>query len=346
MSIKSRIGFGGRSIGSDGLIATGGTGDILRWFDTAPPNPETTWYASSFSAAGATVYKLWDEGAVTSASEFWLFGDTQVTANNNANDLSRLGWGDGGTILGWMSLVDSTNLYRLFINGVAVTTAGTGISLIVWEQWAIKVTLVNGPTGRVEFYTKGDLQNPVLTFDGNTDPTGAGAANSSHVRWARTNDDWANIVAMDPTDATGIVDPNKLSNYGVETQYPTGDGFYAQWTPDSGITGWTQIDEAPPVDSSFVQATAVGQRSSFTFDATTAPTVLSVSAIYRDLRSGTDAGSNVSVFRRTGAADFDDAAQAAPGAGNVIGAWDDAPGGGSWTTASKNATEFGQLSVL
>lgn len=346
MGIKSRIGFGGRSISSDGLVATAGASDILRYFDTSPPNAETTWYAQSRSSLGATVYKLWDEGAVTSASEFWLFGDIKVTANNTFNDRIYLGWGNSATPMGWISLVDSTNLYRLFINGVAVETATAALSVGPWEQWAAKVTLVNGPTGRVEFYTKGDLQNPVLTFDGNTDPTGAGVADASHIAWGRNNDGWANIVAMDPNDGTGVVDPNKLSNFGIETQYPTGDGFWVEWTPDSGGTGWTQINAAPPVDTTYVRAGAVGERSSFTFDLTTAPIVLSVSAIYRILRSGTDAGSNVTVFRRNTAVDYDDAAQAAPGAGNVSGAWDEAPGGGSWTPTNKLATEFGQLSVL
>ena len=345
MSIKSKIGFGGLSISSDDLVAVVGTGTIITYQTADPPNTFTDIYARSFSSAGAACFREWD--AFGSASEFWIGGWTRVSGNNTVNDAHRLGWGTGTTTLGWITLEDNTNRYKIVIDGATVATGTLSISLDVWEPWLAHVDMQNGPAGSVIMYRKGDLSTPMVSFTGNTDPTGAGSANSTYFRIARNsaNDNFAAIFIMDPNDGTGIVTTEKLLNFGMEVRYPTADGFYSAWTPDTGVIGFSRINEAPPVDGSFVQATAVAQRSSFTFDVVSAPTVLSVSSYNRILRTGTDAGSQVSVFRRSAGVDYDDTAVNAPGAGNVNGSWDDLPTG-DWTPTNLLATEFGDLSVL
>jgi hypothetical protein len=73
--------------------------------------------------------------------------------------------------------------------------------------------------------------------------------------------------------------------------------------------------------------------------------VLAAKWCSRIRRQGTVAGTQVQITRRLAATDYDEAAVAAPGEGYVFDVWDQKPGGGDWTAADLDGTEFGVVSV-
>lgn len=342
MSICGLMGFGGLTLVDDEISIIVGALS----YDLDTPNAETDRSLEHATAIGLTrAWAPWNGGA---KAHFWIHYHFKNNANNVANDLHVLGWGDNGTLLGGVSFQNSTNLVTIQVNGAVVATSATAININVWESLHAEVTLVNGGGGQIDVYRSGDLATPIVSFTGNTDPTGAVAADSFHWHLRQFNCRIANLVAMDPDDATGIVDANDFSNPAIGVRVPTADSpTYAAWTPDSGGIGYTQIDERPSSDSDYVEATAVGQASTFTHDPVVgiANTVQAVKWSGRITRTGSDAGVNVSIRRRQSATDDDEAAVAAPGAGQVSHLWDEKVGGGSWTPVDLDATEFGVLSV-
>lgn len=341
MSIIGLCGFGGKSLGYDNITLVSGN---FVWGTTPVPNSSTSGVIRASSSTTPAVGRIPWEGAAT--DEFWLHAHMYKNANNVRNDQHRIGWANGSTTLGWVSLQDSTLEWQIIINGsVQATSSGEAASILVWHSVLVHVVMASSG-GTVDVYVDGDLGTAVVSFTGNTDPTTATNADGFYFSCAENTSYMANLVAMDPTDATGITDENQLLNVGVTALAPDADGNYTAWAPDTGSTRYTQIDEAPANDSDYVQATATSQRVTFSMASVGTPAVvLAAKWCSRMTRTGTDAGANVSVTRRLSSTDYDEASVAAPGAGYVYELWDQKPGGGNWTATDIDNTEFGVLSV-
>lgn len=341
MSICGLYGFGGLSLADDQIAALWGPTS----YDLDTPNAETDRSLEHGSAVSTS--SAWAPWQGSGKTHFWIHYHFKNPANGTLNNLHVLGWGKSGTLLGGISFVNSTNMVTIQVNGAVVATGLTAITLDTWESLHAEVTLVNGGGGQIDVYRSGDLTTPIVSFTGNTDPTGATTADSFQWVLRQFYCRIANLVAMDPDDATGIVDANDFSNPAIGVRVPTADGTYSAWTPDFGGTGYTQIDERPSSDSDYVEATAVAQASTFTHDPVVgiANTVQAVKWSGRITRTGSDAGVNLSIRRRQSSTDDDESAVAAPGAGQVSHLWDEKVGGGSWTPTDLDATEFGVLSV-
>ena len=336
MSVIGMSGFGGRTVDADRITQVNGT---ILWDTSNVPNAGTA--VALRATFNSECYIPFD----SSASEFWVHYHVRPSTNNTTNDTLVLGWGNAGSLLGAISFEDSTLRVTIQINGSVVATSTTfSPSVANWVSLHAKVVL-DAVTGSVDVYASGDLTTPVVSFSGNTDPTAATNANEFHFD-IRANDRIANLIAMDPTDATGITDPQQLISPSIRVLVPTADGNYTDWSPSTGATGYNLIDELPPSDSDYVEATAVSQASTFTH--TSVGTVGNVTAVrhsVRVLRTGTGAGSQITIRRRAASTDYDETAVAAPGAGFVSTLWDQKPGGGNWSATDLDATEFGFVST-
>lgn len=339
MSIRGLVGFNGLSVAYDNIESLGSSS----WdWTTDVPNVSTS---RSVRTTGIAEGRIPWQGA--GAADFWIHAHMYRTNNSNNNDGFKFGWTNGSTELGWIQLQDFTLNPQIVVDGTVEATGASPLMPIAsWGTLIVHVQLVNGPGGQIDVYADGDLTSPVVSFTGNTDPGGLGTANKFYLRLPQNDARIANLVAMVTTDATGRVDEQLLTNIGIKGLEPDADGFYTAWTPDTGGTGYTQIDEAPPVDTDYVEATAVGQRATFSHASVgTAPVLLAAKWFGRITRQGSSAGVNMAVTRRLSAVDYDESTVAAPGDGYVFDLWDEKPGGGDWTSTDLDNTEFGVLSV-
>lgn len=103
------------------------------------------------------------------------------------------------------------------------------------------------------------------------------------------------LVTMDVDDlfcrdASGATVNSWVGDKKVYTRMPDEDGPDQDWTPSVGSEAWPILDNVPPIDSQFVTATTVGDKTSVGFAAFSSD-IVSIAAVYVAARLWkTDAG--------------------------------------------------------
>ena len=217
-----------------------------------------------------------------------------------------------------------------------------------WRRVHVHVNLQNTATGWIRVYYDGDLSAPVLDLSSLTTNPGSLTLDSLAISLSNNGNFIDDLVMMDPLDATGVTDPEKIAYVTISGKAPDADGFYSAWTATPGVgADYEDINDSPPDDASFIQATAINQASTFGFEA--ADPNNSITAVKwkgRFLRSDTVAGANMNVRQRDVSAttDYDTADIPVPGDGFIFRTFDQKPGGGDWTVTDFDDTEFGPVS--
>lgn len=146
-------------------------------------------------------------------------------------------------------------------------------------------------------------------------------------------------------DQSGSTNNDFLGDCRIDTIYPTSDGTYSQFTPSTGSTHYTLVDETTPNTSDYNDGATVGDRDSYgmgNLSALTSQTVYGVqvnAAILKD-----DAGSkSAATFVRSSGTNGDGASSAL-GTSQVYLSqiFETDPNGSiAWTESSVNAMEAG-----
>lgn len=155
--------------------------------------------------------------------------------------------------------------------------------------------------------------------------------------------EWADMYVL---DTTGSSLNDYLGDIHIETVSPDGDGNRTDWTPDSGLTNYTQVDEAnPDRDSSYIESSTAGDDDLYTFAALTIPADTVLGVMVTAVGTNNDAGRRI-LNGRARSSTFE-------GTGNDMTFHDDRyrwnasfieqdPNGpAAWTETSVNAAEFG-----
>lgn len=155
--------------------------------------------------------------------------------------------------------------------------------------------------------------------------------------------EWADMYLC---DTTGASLNDFIGDVHIETVLPDGDGNRTDWTPDSGLTNYTQVDEGETDrDTSYVESSTAGDDDLYTFAALTvdADTVLGCTVWV--VGQSLDAGRRIlntrcrsSVSESTGI----DMTLHSDRYRWVSGFFEQNPNGpAAWTVAAVNAAEFG-----
>jgi len=289
------------------------------------------------------------QGSSLSGTRFWLHFNWWLDVNNTANVNQYVSWNQAGVEIGRVSLVNNTNEVRVFINGVATADSAWPLGIARWHRIHVFVDLQAGATGIIRVYTDGNLAEPVVEITATStnplvatlDGLGLGLSQSS-----RFLDD---LILMDPDDGVGVTDPEEIAWITIPPKQPISDGNYTAWTAagsPGGASDYEYIDESPPVDTDYIRATAAGQASTFGFDASTSTRVLGAKWKGRFLRGDAVAGVNMNIRQRDVSAttDYDTPDIPVPGDGYIYRTFAEKPGGGLWTAADFDDTEFGVVS--
>lgn len=285
--------------------------------------------------------------ASPSGSQFWLHFQWYANINNTANDDHYISWNNNTTEIGRIALEVNTNRFELFIMGVSVATSVLPMGLYRWARIHVHVNLQSAATGTINVYTDGNLQVPFLTVSATSTNPSSLTFDTVGIGLSAAGRFLDDVIVMDPLDGLGVTDPEKMAYAGVPHRQPNSDGFYSAWTATPGAgSDYEDIDEIPPSDASYIQANAVGQASTFGYEASTSSEVLAAKWKGRFVRSDTVAGLNMNVRRRDVSAttDYDTADIPVPGDGYIFQTFPEKPGGGAWTEADFNDTEFGVVS--
>lgn len=146
-------------------------------------------------------------------------------------------------------------------------------------------------------------------------------------------------------DTSGSTNNNHLGDCRIDTIYPTSDGNYSQFTPSTGTTHYTLVDETAPNTSDYNDGATVGDRDSYgmgNLSALTSQTIYGVqvnAAILKD-----DAGAkSAATFVRSSSTNGD-GASVGLGTSQVYLSQIfelDPNGSIAWTESSINAMEAG-----
>ncbi len=336
MSIMGMIGFEAQDTDRDKLTVILGAPT----YDLAVPADSAS--ERSLQGTGTARYP-WSDGAggtVQPSGNTWWFGfQSKRITNNTNNDKHQLGCAFAGTEGLTLSYVDTTAKYTLRSKGVVVAEAvSAAFSIVSFDRLMVKVTnFVAGVSVTVDVYIDGDIATSILSW---TASAGAEVpTNKPDEFWIKFPDTSSfvdDMWAMDPLDATGVVDPTDLISCSIKPQVPTGNGNHNAWTGD-----FTDIDELPASDSDAISTVVVDDRESWTHAAIAEDRVLAVQIKARVIRNDVTAGTNIEVFMREAATDADQGIQAAPGSGDILELMNTNRSGGAWSASQYDATEFG-----
>ena len=138
-----------------------------------------------------------------------------------------------------------------------------------------------------------------------------------------------------------------LGDCRIDTIYPSADGTYSDFTPSTGSTHYTLVDEATPNTTDYVSSSTVGNRDSYQFQdiaALSAQTIYGVqvnAAIVKD-----DAGArSAATFVRSGSSNSDGAGVGLSTSQTYISQifTTDPNTGAAWTESAVNAAQFGTV---
>lgn len=296
----------------------------------------------------------------------WRFNNT-----GNASSIVALPAAYGSLIVGFLlrrSMNDTTNTFLRLLNGTgtrvcdlqlisgkirvlnaAGSTIVTDATTLTPNTWTyIEVKIVVGTSGTVQVKINGATE--ISTATGNF-----GTSNIDHlsIRNDTSNSttalqqDFDDLYVIDPsvgTDNDFLCTPTITPH--ITTVYPNADGAHSQWTPNSGSTHYTRVDEnapGPDGDTSYVSDNTVGDRDSYAFGdlSGTVNDIIAVKA--RAYARGDVAGRSIGLVARPGSTDHDGASQAITTSYAMYSEiWETNPDTGvAWAESEVNAAEFG-----
>lgn len=153
---------------------------------------------------------------------------------------------------------------------------------------------IDAATGYIRLYQwDGGVRSMVYEFTGDTDQYTTNGS-IDQIRFWRDN--WGvsvdDVVAWDTTGS--VLNSLPSTRLAVETLRPNADTAESDWTPNSGTTNYTQVDEGPVSDgdTTYVESTTTGDRDRYDVGGTALPSGASIvgvqaTAIARTTVSGT-----------------------------------------------------------
>jgi hypothetical protein len=241
-----------------------------------------------------------------------------------------------------MTAAGEINVYRGALATLLGTTSGADLSASEWNYIEIKAT-IHDTTGSVIVRVNNVA---VLTLT-NVDTRNAGTAVVGIIttinRGTGITTYFDDLYVCDTAGSA----PNNdfLGDCRVDTIYPNADGAYSAFTPSTGSTHYTLVDESTPNTSDYNDGAAVNDRDSYAFgdlSALTSQTVYGVqvnAAINKD-----DAGAkSAATFARSVSTNTDGASAALGTSQSYLSQIfeQDPNAAAAWTEATVNAAEFG-----
>lgn len=213
-------------------------------------NDFTRSFAATLSTVGVGCALWFDNMPGTDVIDFFIFKD------NSGNVLCRFGLSNSQELV----------LYRA--NSVEIGRSSAGqITASGWYHYECKFT-PNGATSSIELRI-----NEVTVYSNNSFPIGStGGPGSTATSTAsvgfKSGVSFSYVDDLYAWDGSGSYNNDFLGDKRVATMFPDGDTTEADWTPNSGSTGYTQIDEtSPDGDTTYVTSSTAGDISEFNFAA-------------------------------------------------------------------------------
>lgn len=210
-------------------------------------------------------------------------------------------------------------------------------------------SVINGTTGTVHLKINGNTEFSLTGLD--TNVTANNYADFVVFGEAGNGNPGSTFSDIYINDGTGAAPFNGfLGEVRCDAYFPTADGTYKEFTPNSGTDNFSRVNQtAPDDDTTFVSSSTVGARDTYVMGQITHnPSIIYASKLTSYAKK-TDAGDrSLTLLTRAGGTDFDGVTTSlSNGSYTAISETRTVnPATGlAWTKAELNATEFGQKVV-
>lgn len=191
----------------------------------------------------------------------------RISALPSAGNVPEFFWLRVGATKTMRAAVNSAGHIVILNSGGTTIATGTGtITTNTWVYLEFNL-IINGASGSIATQFNGAAD--IATTTGNFGSTGvdnfASLAQSSGFGVYTSDTDDIYVL-----DASASPNNTFLGDMHVYTLYPSADGNYSQWTPDSGSPHFSRVNEHastyPDGDTSYVVDGTSGHRDSYAFD--------------------------------------------------------------------------------
>ena len=231
---------------------------------------------------------------------------------------------------------------HLVVKNSGGTTIATGTTVLLTGVWYyIETKLVVGTSGTVEVHLNGVAE--ITSTTGNFGTTNVDTINvkgngSGTGATASLFDDLYCV------DTSGSSPRNTfLGDVRVETIYPTADGAHTAWTPNSGTTHFSRVDEAQADgDTTYVSDSTPGDLDTYVMgDIDTAATVFGVQTNLYARKDDANTRQIAPVVRQSGSDNVGATVTLSSTYVDYTQIYNQDPTAADWTPTTVNADEFG-----
>ncbi len=231
---------------------------------------------------------------VPTGDELWIHAQYYTNTNSGANDGLRIGIGNTGTEYISVSAEDTTNKITIRVAGnVRATASVAAFSLGTWAR--LHIHIGGNQTGDIiRVYLNGDLSTPVVSYTliaaDQTNLGTVGTPNEFLCTCKAGSNEWLDdLIAFDAqhVDFTNIAFFGEAS---IKPQIFNVTRAGADWSGSHA-----DIDEIPASDTDKITAAAVDDVIALGKAAIGSDNVYAYKVMARITRTGTDAGSNLTI---------------------------------------------------
>lgn len=236
---------------------------------TANSSPTTTQARTGVNSYGlslnGTFRRIFGSNLATVGVGMAWFFNSLPTASNAIMLAQFLDNGGSAVCTITMSTTGQIEVRTGGVSGTVRASSSPVLVTTAWQHVEIKTTF-HATTGACEIRVNG--QTILNASNINTDALGTSYSSQVRVGSGGT----AGFPTGNPSvfvddifawDLSGTYNNDFIGDKKVYALVPTSDTAVADWLPDTGSTGYTQIDEIPPVSTDYIQANTVGDESEF-----------------------------------------------------------------------------------
>jgi hypothetical protein len=320
--LRKYAGYFGDTIGAFGRNATNGvqgasTSQFNGIVEPVPQNPNTLFIGFAFFTSGLP-------NSIRGLCNFTDTGTGQV--NIVLRPDGRIETYRGSTLLATTAVGIGVSQYNYFEVFATINNTTGAVQLRLNGTNILNLSGVN---------TRNTANNQIngVTINGHAGTTSLGLIGTG-----------ANMDDFYICDTTGSTNNTFLGDVRVQAIFPTGAGNYTQWSPTPAVPNWQNVDENPATDDTDYNASATAvQKDSFAFADITPATGTVYAVAHNLMMRKDDAGVRTvrALARLSGTDGFGANINVGNSYANYQTIFETKPGGGQYSIADVNNSEFG-----
>lgn len=213
----------------------------------------------------------------------WIVGVAFYPKSNlGVTSFNLIQVADGGSSQVEVQVVTTASGAQFYLNRNGTNLAGPSATVYPFNQWVYLEfkAVINNSTGSVELKVN---SSSVLSFSGNTRATSNNFASRIYLNMIALGGGVGAQMYVDDfyvADGQGSINNSWIGEARIEADLPTSDSTTVQWTPNSGTSHYTRVNQqTPDDDTSYVSSSNPGDIDEYKITPSSVQTIVAVQLI-------------------------------------------------------------------